>query len=351
MHLGGYMSSRTILLAGCLSFLLNIGVTFASPAPILDVKRLCERADLIVVGRILTKNDVGHSEMPMRDHLENVRLMESRIRVDNTLKGDAESEELMFRFVLPTSESYGYHGVPSEGYRILFLKRNGSTWEVSDPFYPSLPAVPNTPVLPGDTYTRVVATLAASLDLRPPSKEEERELIRVLGTIQTPASTDALVRASQQPDKLIQASAISELLRRDETRVMPVALELLSNSQGIPDYLVQNLASSISIGVRRPDVIPSLGRLLKSSDVRVRRAAASALRNTQSPSAAPRLASALGDDDFKVRFYAVAGLAEITRQNEWQPSQEEFRENEQKYVAHWSEWASARNSHDQTKQP
>ena len=49
----------------------------------------------------------------------------------------------------------------------------------------------------------------------------------------------------------------------------------------------------------------------------------------------------LDDPDQWTRYYAVIGFGEITRQNEWAPAFEEFRGNEQHYLAHWRLWAQA----------
>ncbi len=327
---------------GSIGLLLGLTLALATPVPMLDIKHLCEGADLIVVGKIETVRQVGESEMLVRNHWGRAHLMQAQMRVDYAVKGEVEPGQLSFGFIVPTPESLGYHGVPSATYQMVFLKRDGTNWDLADPFYPSFPAVPGTQKPEGDTFTRVVAILAATLDSGLASENDQAVVIRALGRAQTSVSTEALLRASQNTNRLVRISSMVELLQRDDTRVMTAAVDILSHPGDVPDYLIENLASGIAIGVRKPDAIPLLGKLLTLQDVRVRRAAATALGNTQTFPATPKLALALDDPDFRVRFYAVIGFAEITRQTKWHPSEDEFREHEQKYLAHWKEWVSAR---------
>ncbi len=54
---------------------------------------------------------------------------------------------------------------------------------------------------------------------------------------------------------------------------------------------------------------------------------------------APYLARALWDPDLEVGYFAVIGLAEITRDNSWRPLRDDFRLDENKYREHWRTWA------------
>ncbi len=66
---------------------------------------------------------------------------------------------------------------------------------------------------------------------------------------------------------------------------------------------------------------------------------AAALRNTHDSAAIKPLAGALYDSDHEVLYYSVVGLGEITGQNEWTPSVDNFNQNEQRLLKHWREWA------------
>ena len=83
--------------------------------------------------------------------------------------------------------------------------------------------------------------------------------------------------------------------------------------------------------------------LLSSSDDCVREAAVEALWHISAPIVVAALVQRLDDPDEKVRFYAVRGLSDIGNQYGWGgPAEAEFHEHEQKYLAHWQEWARNR---------
>ena len=104
---------------------------------------------------------------------------------------------------------------------------------------------------------------------------------------------------------------------------------------------VDRLASGIWHGVRNPKAIPILERLLRSPDFKVRRGAAQALRNTGSSQAVAGLAEALNDSERDVRYIAVIGLGEITRQDEWSPSIDNFSEHEAYFLSYWRNWVKS----------
>ncbi len=53
------------------------------------------------------------------------------------------------------------------------------------------------------------------------------------------------------------------------------------------------------------------------------------------------LSRLLNNSDEQVRYYAVVGLGEITKQDEWTPAFPEFREHEAKYLSYWRDWAAS----------
>jgi hypothetical protein len=73
--------------------------------------------------------------------------------------------------------------------------------------------------------------------------------------------------------------------------------------------------------------------------VYIRRGVAGALRRTKSPKAVNGLSRALEDPDSEVRYWGVVGLAELTEQNDWRPSEPAFKSDESKFLSHWKEWA------------
>ncbi len=84
------------------------------------------------------------------------------------------------------------------------------------------------------------------------------------------------------------------------------------------------------------------GDCVASEDPHIRQGATAALRNTHDPSAITGLAEAVNDTDQEVRYLGVAGLGEITGQNEWTPSTDTFAREEEKYLQHWRAWLASR---------
>src|SRR5262249_51676525 len=111
-------------------------------------------------------------------------------------------------------------------------------------------------------------------------------------------------------------------------------------TESVPRYAIGNLIYSLP-NISDPRAVPILSSLLRSGDVLVRRAAAEALRNTASQGAVRPLVAALADPDRQVQYSAVIGLADITRQPEWRPLDEEFRASPQRYIQHWRDWGRA----------
>ena len=100
------------------------------------------------------------------------------------------------------------------------------------------------------------------------------------------------------------------------------------------------------IGNRITDhrAIPALRPLLRADDSAVRAAAAQALWHIADRTAVSDLSNALRDPDAQVRFYAVRACADIAAEPGWGgPGEAEFQQHQQKYLAHWQEWAKAQS--------
>jgi hypothetical protein len=140
----------------------------------------------------------------------------------------------------------------------------------------------------------------------------------------------------------VRLRAIAALLARDEISHLVSVQELLLQPVAEPVRgAVDRLASGIWHGVRSPEAIPALERLLRAPDFKVRRGAAQALRNTGSSRAIAGLAEALNDSERDIRYIAVIGLGEITRQNEWSPSIDNFYQHEAYFLSYWRNWVKS----------
>lgn len=138
----------------------------------------------------------------------------------------------------------------------------------------------------------------------------------------------------------LQLYAVAALLAVGDASALPMAeRELLAPDASLPSETLPNLRSSLARGVFGTAGIPELARLLEAGDAETRRAAATALGRSKLRSAAKPLVSGLDDADFKVALAAVHGLAKITGQLNWAPSDDAFRADRRRYVDHWKEWA------------
>jgi HEAT repeat protein len=130
------------------------------------------------------------------------------------------------------------------------------------------------------------------------------------------------------------------LVAHDDIAGLETIAEVLSQPGGLSQNMLTNLAGSLS-GLKDSRAIPALAKLIKSNNSDVRRSAAVGLRQTASPAALAPLSELLDDADPTIRYYAVAGLGEITRQNDWAPAFGEFKQDETKYLTYWRHWAQA----------
>jgi HEAT repeat protein len=316
---------------GCLCPLL----LHSAPVPGLNLSQLVGGADVIVAGSLLAIEDSGTTYADVSGSRQVVHQMTGPIQIGVVLKGTAPIPALTLRWILP-EESYGYTGVPEHIYRLIFLHRSGSTYGLASVYYPTLPAIPGIKMEGATALDRVINQLAAVVHSGAGNAQDRIEAINALGTVENLNVTSTLRDVLSDRARSVQLQAATVLLEHNDISALPLAEATLSRPRSdVSPYLVHNLLYAISGGVRDEKAIPGLSRLVKSRDVETRRSAASALRNTGSRLAIDPLIAALGDEDFEVRYYSAIGLAEITGQNEWRPLMEEFKKNEQKYLAHW----------------
>jgi HEAT repeat protein len=112
--------------------------------------------------------------------------------------------------------------------------------------------------------------------------------------------------------------------------------------------MISNLAGSLG-GLKDWRAVPALKRLLDTNDQRIIKGVVIALRQSGSADALEPLARLLTNSDEQVRYYAVVGMGEITRQDEWTPAFDEFQKNEAKYLSYWRDWATSNLPQDTKK--
>jgi hypothetical protein len=317
--------------------------------PEMDPARLCDTADLVIVGRVRARHQQGWTTIQAGNSALDARLYAVTVDVEKYLKGAPAGETVGFTFAL-SDTPVGHKGIQVGQFGIYFLSRTEEGLRVLDPYYPSLPAAPGAPPFHGKLVDSVATELAhvfVSSDTSVQSRWTRWEAVRALETLQTGSATAGLRVAAGDKEPLVRVWAMAALLKRGDISMLE-QIEKLGRIP--PDPHVQNLTAHLGFAIERVKdmrAIPSLGRLLHSADVNIRRGAAGGLRNTQDKAAIKPLTEALHDTDREVQYQAVIGLAEITgAPSEWSPASATFEKDPNKYLDYWRDWAKSRTPNE-----
>jgi HEAT repeats len=320
---------------------LGFARAHAIPVPILDLAALTRDSDLIVVGQIANVWEEKRTSILTEGKAIPARQMLAQLQVERVLKGQLRQQDFSFRFVI--ADFSAYKVISSSRFGLFFLRKaSQQNCTVTNPFYPFVVAAMDAPIHQGGIFDNVIAEVANVLTQSNASVEDRIEAINALKEVKDDAAAAALRQVAEQPDVELRLRAVAALLWRNDFSVMKIAEDALFNPPpNIDKQVMMNLAVAIE-GIKDSRAIPNLTRLLDAREILIRRSAASALRHTGSPDAIGALAKALDDNDRDVRYYAVMGLAEITGQNEWGPSTDLFRLEEQRYLSFWKDWVKTK---------
>ena len=227
----------------------------------------------------------------------------------------------------------------------------GGVWVPVDPTHPTLPASPvRRPVASSAErgVSAVASELLGVLDTPPNALTDPRTGVQdlVSGTAEFQAgnvylaATNALrsvpyaiigprlreaARSDVLPGRLRAFNALlgmdlspqtEALNTQDLKELVPLMVRPTPGTQ----FAVYMLANTLEGHVKSPDAVPVLSALLESSEVAVRRAAASALSDIATSAVIQPLAKmGLNDKDEDVRYYSVLGLAAATHAQEPPP--------------------------------
>ena len=128
----------------------------------IDVIKLVEVSDVVLVGRVISITDQGPSTIDTPSGPMPGKQLLAVLKTDEALKGSAETPSVALEFRLSEAPS-GIRGIPVGQYGILFLTKQSSSYRVSDPYYPFLPVVPSTKVSSGTPLDQVIARLGETL--------------------------------------------------------------------------------------------------------------------------------------------------------------------------------------------
>jgi hypothetical protein len=336
----------------------GIGSAQARPGPGRSIKRLVNSADLIIVGRVerVQQTGAGSIELQGRDYPREDFIVE--MSVDETIKGEPAPEKFIFNYSKPGSDEMGNvadGGLTADVYRIVFLKKTASGYAFASPYFPSLPATPNScgpnwQLMSGnDGYVRVLQRVL-NLLCTTSSVEEKRAALQELNWQEDSLAAPVLKVALEFPeitnDNVLKSTLLSDLLKWNDLSVLPLAEdELFLPSQQAEGYMKSNLLLAISS--LDPQIsVPILTKALKLPEPDARVGAARFLEYTKSDAALDSLLGSLDDPDREVRFAVMASLGNITGQHDWRPHTETSESDPfwKECMDHWREFGARRKA-------
>jgi len=317
--------------------------SIASLVPRLDLPKLVDQSDLIVVGGISSATPAGQSEVSIGSQVVGARAMTATLDVARVLKGTLTDSRLAFQFLLPLVP-VGYKGITSGEFGVFFLTKGPGGRQVLDGYHPFVAAALHRPASTGTYLDAVTSELLNAARSPETSTLTKRGAVDALGTLNTPAASAALEAIAKEADADSRALAAAALLERGKAELIgPAASLLLSPGATLDQYTIWRLSHGIEFieaKIRDPKPVPVLARLLSLPNVTIRRAAAAALRETRAPAAIGPLSQALEDEDRDVQYQGVIGLAEITGTvGDWAPGIELFRGDPERYLKYWRDRA------------
>jgi hypothetical protein len=305
----------------------------------MDVAQLLEASDLVVVGRVSSINEGGTTTINLPGGSLLGRKFLAVLIVDEILKGTTAMSNLTIEFAVSDTPA-GIQGIPLGQYGIFFLQQGQSTFRVSDPFHSFLPAEPGGKALDGPPIERVATKLGEALTDARSTQLDVSSTLDSLRLIQGKFVIEILRQALHDSSGQLRLRIASTLVSRGDIAAMDLVEAALLRPGDLPEYLRSDLAGSLA-GLKDPRSIPALKRLLKTKDQQITWAVAIALRQIGSTEALEPLSELLNDSNETTRYRAVAGMGEITKQDEWTPAFNEFRSREAYYISYWRQWASA----------
>lgn len=310
----------------------------ATPLRRTTLDQIVQEAQIIVFADVGKPQEIGPDHINFRGTKIPSTRLRSALRNPRLLKGTIDAQIIEVEWQRPHgSSSLGYRTLES-GNRIVFLKISDGRYVLANPMLPSAPAAATNTATRSYGVEGVLQLVSAAASDEKLPLSTRREAARLLSFVIHPIVERTYKSLLLAPDPELHVTAATALLQRNDWRTLELLVPVLvgQSPSNLPWYTFQNFSSAIASGVTAPEAIPALRRLIvEGVDVRIRRAAASALRRTGSPLAMQSLAVALKDSDSDVRYEAVIGLADLLDQPAWRPLRQDFDANESRYIDHW----------------
>lgn len=306
-------------------------LAYAAIVPSLDLRELTVDADTIIVGAVLAVDESRETTVDLESGVAvPARAVVARMSIDQVLKGSTANSIIEVRFEDP-EPAVGYGDVVEGELYVAFLREHDDAYRFVSPYWPAVRAVPGARGSGTDAMSRVLTLLVDSLRTSTRRDVTIQTLYAIRG-IDSPIAIEGLKLLSNDSDPEIRLTAINYLLWINQVEALSMAEAALSNVDLVDARLLNNVRSGIANGLRNEAAIPGLQRLLQYPEPETRRAAAAALSRIMSPEIIRPLKLALNDSDFQVRLSAVRGLAKVSGQSLLFPSDDAFRDDEQRFI-------------------
>ncbi len=329
--------ARLLLLLSCIT-ICTLPAARAIPVSARSATTLTEASDTIVIGTFHVRSeDQMQSGTAVLDPETGARRYVASVSPSLVLKGPSTQEPHRVSYLV-TEELSQYARVTDGTQGMFFLvKQNGDQYAFTNPTYPFLPATLRMATPPsGSALDQVTHVEAEVLNSPQESVQAKRSAALSLGTVHTTYALDELKRVLPSLSSNVRLEAIGVLLSLGDTSEVDTATNaLLTQSSDQDTAVLHNLRVGIRDGVKTPDALPQLSKLVQSGDAETRRAAMQALRHINLPASEALFSAGLRDPDQGVRYNAVLGLSEMSGGRNMHPNPMEFHKHEDHYTTYW----------------
>jgi hypothetical protein len=316
-----------------------VGFCTALPMRPIDLASLTERANVIIVGQILSVSGEGQTTIDLNGQPTSAATGSCLISVDHVFKGDLAMASVKVKFLKPNLP-LNIPEITQGRFGIFFVSRTDDEFAFTEMAVPYLPAVNSIRSYAGSVLDQVTMALGQVLIATGVEDAERNRALDALRRLHTDLAADELREALKSASGEFRLEVARSLVARNDISGLPMVEQTLLKPGQLPEATLLNVAGSLS-GLKDPRAVPTLARIVQAGPLQARRPASYALRRTDSPSALRPLSQLLNDPDPEVRYNAVAGMGEITHQDEWTPAKPEFYKNEVRYLSYWRRWAES----------
>jgi hypothetical protein len=333
-------------------------VAFFLPVPaqcriysIRDIAKLTDSSPVIIVGEVLSADQVGTGKILMPDGTPYVcESMTTFIRVDEVLRGESENRVIQVNYLHNPNWEGGplTNGLATGEYLMFFLKPDGDRFAFTAPDQSSIPMSRSRSALSdnlaGDVYTQVLRHLAEGLFDEQALSQDRVLSIFAIDTERSPLVPEmyklALHSSAAGSDRAFRYELLAALVRRKDVSVLP---ELETGLLSDHEVALNNARLNMIYALQQIDPFlagPILIQALKLPEPTMRGAAALALNQVRSGDTVWALFDALDDPDVEVRRAVINSLTAFLQKAQCLPSTDDAEDAFGACVEHWKEIAA-----------